>query len=69
MTRNEILTCLNKREDFILAGRGWKEIKHAFHVCPGLQREPDFAMESVDYNPGVLLARAEPPGVEVCCES
>jgi hypothetical protein len=63
VTRNEILTSLNKPEDFILAivefmdGDG-----HRVHyVRRPFQREPDFGVTSVNYDFAELLARAEEP--------
>lgn len=61
--KNEILTGLNKPEDFILAivevdgdtGRPW-------YVRQPFGREPDFGVTSVNYDLGELLARAEEPG-------
>lgn len=64
VTRNEILTALNKPEAFILA---------IVHVQDGYShepryvrrpflREPDFGATSVTYKLADLIARAEPPG-------
>jgi len=62
VTHNEILTALNKPEDFILA---IAEIdgteKQLRYVRKPFQREPDFGVESVNYNLPDLLARAEAP--------
>jgi len=62
ITKNEILTGLNKPDEFILAivevdgdhTQPWY-IRHPF------QREPDFAVSSVNYDLAELLARAEEP--------
>ena len=64
MTSNEILTALNKPEDFILAIVEFLEagdhrvhyLRHPFH------REPDFGVTSVNYKLDELIARAGEPG-------
>jgi len=63
VTRNEILTALNKPDDYILAivefldGGG-----HRVHyVRRPFRREPDFGVTSVNYDLRELLARAEVP--------
>jgi len=64
VTRNEILTSLNKPDDYILAiveflddGRDRVHyLRRPFH------REPDFGVTSVNYDLKELLARAEEPG-------
>jgi hypothetical protein len=63
VTRNEILTSLNKPDDYILAivefldGGG-----HRVHyVRRPFRREPDFGVTSVNYALAELLARAEDP--------
>lgn len=63
VTRNEILYCLNKPEDFILAIVEFKEDgKHAVHyVREPFKREPDFDAASVNYGFAELIARAEAP--------
>jgi hypothetical protein len=63
VTKNEILTALNKPEDFILAiveveGDG-ERTPH--YVRRPFQREPDFGVTSVNYDLNELLARAEEP--------
>ena len=62
VTRNEILTAFNKPEDFILA---LVEIDGERNTVRYLrrpfQREPDFAVTSVNYDLGELVARAEKP--------
>ena len=63
VTRNEILTSLNKPDDFILAlvefvddaAPRVRYLRHPFH------REPDFGVTSVNYDFAELLARAEEP--------
>jgi SNF2 family DNA or RNA helicase len=63
VTRNEILTSLNKPDEYILAiveflGQG----QHRLHyLWRPFQREPDFGVTSVNYNFAELLARAEKP--------
>jgi hypothetical protein len=62
VTKNEILTCLNKPDDFILAivsVDGDSAIPR--YVCRPFQREPDFGVTSVNYDLRELLTRAEEP--------
>jgi SNF2 family DNA or RNA helicase len=63
VTRNEILTSLNKPDDFILALVEFLEDgKHRVgYLRRPFQREPDFGVTSVNYDFAVLLARAEEP--------
>ncbi|MEI7578367.1 MAG: DUF3883 domain-containing protein, partial [Armatimonadota bacterium] len=62
VTRNEILTSLNKPEDFILAIVELDGDNHRAHyVRSPFQREPDFGVTSVNYDMAELLARAEVP--------
>ncbi len=63
VTRNEILTSLNKPDDFILAIVEFREegTHRAHYLRRPFQREPDFGVTSVNYDFGELLARAEPP--------
>jgi superfamily II DNA or RNA helicase len=62
VTRNEILTCLNKPDDYILAiVEVDGDLTKVSYVRRPFQREPDFAVESVNYNLGELLERAEEP--------
>jgi superfamily II DNA or RNA helicase len=64
VTRNEIITSLNKPDDFILAmvefidgdGHRVTYLRRPFH------REPDFNAVSVNYDFAELLARASSPG-------
>jgi len=62
LTKNEILTGLNKPEDFILA---LVEIDGdratPRYVRWSFQREPDFGVMSVNYDLEELLARGEAP--------
>ena len=62
ITKNEILTALNKPDEFILA-IGIIEGEHVelhYVRCP-FQREPDFGVTSVNYDLKELLAKATPP--------
>jgi len=62
VTRNEILTCLNKPDDFILAivEVDGKQTMVRYLRRP-FQREPDFGVQSVNYKLDELLAWAEAP--------
>ena len=63
VTKNEILTALNKPHDFILAiveVDGDKSVPR--YVPRSFRREPDFGVTSVNYDLGELLAKAEEPG-------
>ena len=64
VTRNEVLTALNKPEAFILAivafqDEGGHEVRY---VREPFAREPDFGAVSVNYKLGELWARGERPG-------
>jgi len=63
VTKNEILTALNKPEDFFLAivtiDSDGPTVSQYLR-CP-FQREPDFGVTSVNYELADLLARAEEP--------
>lgn len=62
VTRNEILTSLNKPEDYILAVVAFQGDSHQVHyVRTPFGREPDFGVTSVNYSLAELLARAEEP--------
>lgn len=63
VTRNEILTSLNKPDDFVLAiVEFFGDDTHRVHyVRRPFQREPDFGVTSVNYQLAELLARAQPP--------
>jgi hypothetical protein len=63
ITKNEILTGLNKPEDFILAiGIVNGEHVDLRYVRPPFQREPDFGVTSVNYDLNELLERGALPG-------
>ena len=62
VTKNEILTALNKPEDFILAiveidG----EVKQTRYIYRPFEQEPDFAVTSINYNLHELLAKSRDP--------
>ncbi len=63
VTRNEILTSLNKPDDFILAMVEFLDDQtHRVHYLRRpFQREPDFGVTSVNYDFRELIDRAEPP--------
>lgn len=62
VTRNEILTSLNKPEDYILAIVSFEGDNHKVHyVRTPFQREPDFGVTSVNYDLSELVARGEQP--------
>lgn len=62
VTRNEILAALNKPDDFILAiGQVENGQGELHYIRKPFQVEPEFCVESVNYNLGDLLARAEVP--------
>jgi hypothetical protein len=62
VTRNEILTALNKPDDFILAiGQVDDGRQKLVYIRQPFQQEPEFAVESVNYNLSELLSRAEAP--------
>jgi hypothetical protein len=63
VTKNEILYSLNKPEDFILAiVEFYPDGSHkAYYIRKPFQREPDFAVTSVNYDLAELLAKAEAP--------
>jgi len=63
VTKNEILTSLNKPDDFILALVEFLDgDTHRVHyLWRPFQREPDFGVTSVNYNFADLLRRAESP--------
>jgi len=64
VTKNEILTSLNKPDDFILAIVEFlSDEDHRLHYLRRpFQREPDFGVTSVNYDFAELLSRAQPPG-------
>ena len=63
VTKNEILTSLNKPDDFILALVEFlNEHEHRVHYLRRpFQRQPDFGATSVNYNFADLLQRAGEP--------
>ena len=62
VTRNEILTALNKPDDFILAiGQVEDGRQKLVYIRRPFQQEPDFAVESINYNLQDLLAKGESP--------
>ena len=63
VTKNEILTSLNKPDDFILAIVEFQDCRmdQVYYVRKPFRREPDFGVTSVNYNLPELLARAEAP--------
>jgi hypothetical protein len=62
VTRNEILTALNKPEDFILAiGQVEAGQQKLVYIRQPFLQEPDFAVESINYNLQELLVRGEAP--------
>jgi SNF2 family DNA or RNA helicase len=63
VTKNEILTSLNKPDDFILALVEFLDgDQHRVHYLRRpFRREPDFGVTSVNYDFAELLARAEEP--------
>ena len=63
ITKNEILTCLNKPDHFMLAIVEVDDdaVRNVRYVRGPFQREPDFGVTSVNYNLSELLSRAEDP--------
>mgnify|MGYP000330219427 CR=1 FL=1 len=63
VTRNEILTALNKPDDYILAIVEFlEEGSHRVHyIRRPFRREPDFGVTSVNYALAEMLAKAEVP--------
>jgi hypothetical protein len=63
VTKNEILTSLNKPDDFILALVEFldSETHRVHYLRRPFQREPDFGVTSINYNFAELLARAGEP--------
>jgi hypothetical protein len=64
VTKNEILTSLNKPDDFILALVEFLDGDHhrVHYLRRPFRREPDFGVTSVNYAFAELLARAGEPG-------
>ncbi len=62
VTRNEILTALNKPDDFILAiGQAEDGHEKLLYIRQPFQQEPEFAVESINYKLQELLDRGEQP--------
>ena len=63
VTKNEILTSLNKPEDYILAIVEFLDggTEQVHYLRKPFHREPDFGVTSVNYDLPELLARAEVP--------
>lgn len=62
VTRNEILTSLNKPDDFILAVVEFDGPSHRVHyIRQPFSREPDFGVTSVNYSFAELIAKAGKP--------
>ena len=63
VTKNEVLTSLNKPDDYILAIVEFQDdgTDHVHYVRKPFRREPDFGVTSVNYDLPELLARAEVP--------
>ncbi len=63
ITKNEILTALNKPDEFLLAlvTVDGDEAQEPKYIRQPFQREPDFGVTSVNYSLSELLARAEAP--------
>ena len=62
VTRNEILTALNKPDDFILAiGQVEDGQQKLFYIREPFQQEPEFAVESINYKLADLLSRGQSP--------
>ncbi len=60
VTRNEILTALNKPDDFILAiGQVEDGQQKLVYIRHPFRQEPDFAVESINYNLADLLKLGE----------
>ena len=60
VSRNEILTALNKPEDFILAIAKIEDGRHDLtYLQKPFRNEPDFTVESITYNIEDLLSIAE----------
>ena len=62
VTKNEILTSLNKPDQYILAMVEFHaEGERVYYLRRPFRREPDFGVTSVNYDFAGLLARAEEP--------
>jgi hypothetical protein len=63
ITRNEILTALNKLEEFVSAivEVEGDAVKDPVYVQRPFQKAPDFGVTSVNYDAAELFGRAEAP--------
>jgi len=62
VTRNEILTALNKPDDFILAiGQVVNGQQKLVYIRQPFQQEPEFSVESINYRLAELLSRGQAP--------
>ena len=62
VTRNEILTALNKPDDFILAVAQVEDGQQKLvYIRQPFQQEPDFAVESINYKLQDMLFRGSAP--------
>ena len=63
VTKNEILTSLNKPDDYILAIVEFQDAgaDRVNYIRQPFRREPDFGVTSVNYDLPELLAKAETP--------
>jgi hypothetical protein len=62
VTRNEILTALNKPDDFILAiGQVEDGHQNLVYIRQPFQQEPEFAVESINYKLQDLLSKGMAP--------
>lgn len=62
VTKNEILTALNKPDDFILAlVEVDGDIATPVYVRQPFGKEPDFGVSSINYKLADLVERAAPP--------
>ena len=62
VTRSEILTALNKPDDFILAvGQVADGQQKLIYIRQPFQVEPEFAVESINYKLAELLSRGQAP--------
>ena len=62
VTRNEILTALNKPDDFILAiGQVVDGQQKLVYIRHPFQQEPEFSVESINYRLAELLNRGQAP--------
>ena len=59
VTKNEVLTSLNKPDDYILAIVEFQDgdREHVHYIRKPFKREPDFGVTSINYGLPELLAR------------